>query len=406
MKIAFIVSEFPALSETFILGQITGIIRAGHSVEIFAKTGKNCLKEHSDITKYNLKKHAHYFPEMPANKTIRILKALWLGMINFYKSPALIIRAFNLKRFKTVRQVYTLIPFLGKKFDLIHCHFGPNGIIGTDLKLIGLPGKLITSFYGYDLSAYVQQQGKNIYRMLFSWGDSFIVICEQMREVLVNLGCPDERIIKLHLSVSVSDFSYRQRCQPESGLIEILSVARLTEKKGLEYAVRAIAKISKAHPAYQFRYRIAGDGSLRGTLEAIIRELDMQNRIQILGWKNDEEVRLLYNQAHIFLLPSITAENGDQEGTPTVLLEAQAAGLPVIATRHAGIPEIVAADKSGFLVPEKDADALAEKLNYLIEYPELWQEMGKAGHEFVKNSFDAEIINRQLIDIYEKCLKE
>ncbi|MFH1062932.1 MAG: glycosyltransferase [Candidatus Omnitrophota bacterium] len=403
MKIAFIVTEFPALSETFILGQIVGIIRAGHSVEIFAKTGKTRQKEHSDIEKHDLKKYAHYFSKMPANKTIRILKALWLGIINFYKSPAMIIRAFNLNRFKTVRQVYTLIPFLGKNFDVIHCHFGPNGIIGTDLKLLGMKGKIITSFYGYDVSSYVQK--KNPYQMLFASGDTFIAISEQMRHTLQNLGCPDERIVKLPLSVRVSDFSFKQRCVPETGPIQILTVARLTEKKGLEYAIRAIALIVKDNPAYKLYYRIAGDGTLRKTLEALIEKLGMKSSIQLLGWKTDEEVRLLYDQAHLFLLPSITAEDGDQEGTPTVLLEAQAEGLPFIATIHAGIPEIVLDGQSGFLVQEKDVDALAEKLNYLIKHPEKWREMGKAGHEFVKNSFDAKIINTQLIEIYEKCLK-
>jgi colanic acid/amylovoran biosynthesis glycosyltransferase len=110
--------------------------------------------------------------------------------------------------------------------------------------------------------------------------------------------------------------------------------------------------------------------------------------VQILGFKNRSEVRQLYRTAHIFLLPSVTARDGDREGSPVVLLEAQAAGLPVVATRHSAIPEIVADGQSGYLVPERDADALAARLRDLLANPARWAEFGRAGRAIIVENHD------------------
>ncbi|MBU1087859.1 MAG: glycosyltransferase, partial [Candidatus Omnitrophica bacterium] len=193
MKIAVIVTEFPALSETFILEQIVGIVKAGHDLEIFATTGAAQNKQHADIEKFNLKKRAYYFPRIPKNKSIRICKAFCLGLINFYKNPAMILKAFNIMRYKSCRQIYTVIPFLNKEFDIIHCHFGPNGILGTELKLLGVKGKLLTSFHGYDVNNYPITYGKDVYRRLFATGDFFTANTRFTLTQALALGVHEEK---------------------------------------------------------------------------------------------------------------------------------------------------------------------------------------------------------------------
>ena len=173
MKIAFIVGVFPALSETFILNQITGLLDLGHDVEIFAGSNPNDKKMHHDIKKYRLMERVHY-TDMPYNKIKRILKAIFL-IINYYpKAPIKILKSMNVFKYgKTALSLtllYTIIPFLNKKFDIIHCHFGPNGIIGVHLKEIGIPGKYVTSFHGYDVNSYPKIMGENIYNVLFKNG--------------------------------------------------------------------------------------------------------------------------------------------------------------------------------------------------------------------------------------------
>ena len=186
--------------------------------------------------------------------------------------------------------------------------------------------------------------------------------------------------------------------------IRILTVARLVEKKGLEYSIRAVAKVVNKHPKREIEYKIAGEGFLRDELKALILELGMDDKIKLLGWCDQDEVRKLFSESHIFILSSVTAESGDQEGQGLVLQESQAVGMPVISTLHNGIPEGVQDGRSGFLVPERDVDALAEKLEYLILHPEVWPKMGRAGRKYVEEHYDIKKLNQQLVKIYEELL--
>ncbi|MBA7689291.1 GDP-mannose-dependent alpha-(1-6)-phosphatidylinositol monomannoside mannosyltransferase [subsurface metagenome] len=131
----------------------------------------------------------------------------------------------------------------------------------------------------------------------------------------------------------------------------------------------------------------------------------IKNYVKILGAVEQDEILKLYQQAHIFVLPSVTASNGDQEGIPVVLMEAQAVGLPIISTYHSGIPEVIMDGKSGFLVPEKDVNALADRLDYLIEHPEIWSEMGRCGRNFVEEKYDIKKLNQQLVEIYQNLIR-
>jgi len=404
MKIAFIVGRFPTISETFILNQITGLIDLGHGVDIYATDKSDERKVHSDVKKYQLMRRVHYFA-MPSNKLTRVLKAIVLIIANFHRGPVKILKSLNISKYGkkalSLRLLYALIPFLGKRFDIIHCHFGPNGIIGVYLKEIGIDSKFVTTFYGYDMSTFILSNGNNVYKKLFSKGDLFISISEYWKKKLVKIGCEEGRIIVHRLGIDLDDFKSLERKPPE--IIKILSVGRLVEKKGHEFAIKAIVKIISKHK--NVTYIIAGDGLLRAKLESLVSELEIKNYVKFLGAVEQDEVLKLYQQAHIFVLPSVTASNGDQEGTPVVLMEAQAVGLPIVSTYHSGIPEVVIDGKSGFLVPEKDVDALAERIEYLINHPEIWSEMGRAGRKFVEEHYDINKLNKRLVEIYQKLIE-
>ena len=411
MKIAFIVSEFPALSQTFILNQITGLLDLGHEVEIFAEFNPKERKVHPDVEKYRLMERVHY-SAMPHNKIKRILKAIFVIVTNFHKSPLKILKSLNIFKYgKTALSLtllytllYTIIPFLNKKFDIIHCHFGPNGIIGVYLKEIGIPGKYVTSFHGYDVNSYPKIMGENVYNVLFKNGDLFTANTNFTKQQVVKIGCDEKKIIILPVGLRIARFKFSTRKIQNGDLIKILTVGRLVEKKGYEYAIRAIVKIVAKHE--NIFYMIAGDGPLRDKLESLVSELGAKNYVKFMGAVEEDEVLKLYQQAHIFVLPSVTASNGDREGQALVLQEAQAVGLPVISTIHNGIPEGVLNGKSGYLVPEKDVDALAEKLEYLIEHPEIWPDMGRYGRKYVEEKYDVNKLNQKLMGIYQKLIRE
>ncbi|KRT65818.1 MAG: glycosyl transferase group 1 [Candidatus Dadabacteria bacterium CSP1-2] len=404
MKIGFIVSSFPSLSQTFILNQITGLLDLGHDVEIFARNNPNEPKKHPDIYKYHLNQRTHYMPHIPHSILKRRLKAIYLIITNFHKSPFNILKLLNIPKYgkDTLSLIYTLIPFLDKSFDILHCHFGPNGIISLYLKEMGISGKYITTFHGYDISGYPRIMGENIYNNLFRKVDLITWNANLTKRCVIELGCDEDKIIILPYGIRIEKFRFSERKVQDKEPIRILTVGRLVEKKGHEYAIKAIAEVVKRHG--NIEYMIAGDGPSRSKLENLVVTLEIENYVKFLGAVDQDEVLKLYERSHIFLLSSVTASDGDSEGLPVVLLEAQAVGLPIISSLHGGIPEGVLDSKSGFLVPEKDVDALADKIEYLIKNPELWSEMGRYGRKFVEERYDIQKLNQRLVKIYKALL--
>ena len=407
MKIAFIVGQFPVLTETFILNQITGLIDRGHEVDIYAHCPGNDQKMHPDVERYNLLNRTFYL-KPPSNKFLRFLKGMYLLITNFHKKPAAFLRSLNIFKFgkKVVLlcTLYKIIPFLHKDpYDIVHCHFGPNGNTGVLLKDVGVfTGKVITSFYGYDISQYIRDQGTDAYNYLFSKGDLFLPLSNIMKDELVSIGCNKQKIIVHRIGVDINRFNFSSRKLKNNGKVNLLTIARFVEKKGIRYGVQAVAKVLKKNQ--NIEYKIVGDGPLKRDLEGLIIELNVSDNVKLIGWKQQEEIVGLLKDTDILLAPSVTSQDGDQEGTPTVLMEALARGMPVISTYHSGIPELVQDGISGFLVPERDTNALADRLVYLLENQEMWSAMGRAGRDYVEKNYNINKLNDQLVKLYQQLI--
>ena len=409
MRIAVVMSTFPALSETFILNQITGLIDRGHEVDIYAERSPSTSKVHSDVEKYNLLSHTYYF-DRPDSYLPRLAKGVGLCFTNFFKAPIVTLRSLNVfkhgKAAASLTLLYAATPFLKRKpvYDIVHCHFGPNGLQALLLKDIGgLQGKLVTTFHGFDVSRYVRNFGTQVYDRLFEEGDLFMTISERMKQQLIDLGCNEQKIKVHRVGIDVEKFAFIPRRLQDDQPVQIVSIARLVEKKGLEYGIRAVAKLAQTKP--NLKYFIVGDGLLRKKLEDLIYELDVSNIVELLGWKQQQEVLEILEQAHLLLAPSVTGIDDDQEGIPVVLMEAMAGGIPIISTYHSGIPELVENGISGFLVPEKDVDTLTEKLSYLIDQSAIWSDMGQAGRMYVEKNFEINQLNDQLVETYQSIVR-
>jgi colanic acid/amylovoran biosynthesis glycosyltransferase len=413
MKVAFIVPEFPNLSHTFILNQITGLLDRGHDVTIYARTHGNESVIHADVEKYHLLDRTVYYGDsyqaLPTDRFLWFRRAMRFVLTNFHKAPIplfkLLYRKFREKAISphSGHKIATLLNGDMHSYDIVHCHFGPSGNLGALLKDLGIiEGKCVTTFHGYDLSIYINEKGNKVYDSLFKAGDFFLPISERWKEKLIELGCEEQRIAVHRMGIDTSRFAFTPRKPREDGKVHILTVARLVEKKGVQYGIQAVAEVLKKYPHVE--YRIAGDGPLRSELQSLIDALNINGHVTLLGWKRQEEIVELIRNADILLAPSVTSKDGDQEGIPVVLIEALSQGLPVLSTRHSGIPELVQDGESGFLVPERDADALAEKLEYLIEHPEIWPEMGRAGRDYVARYYDINKLNDQLVSLYQRLL--
>jgi colanic acid/amylovoran biosynthesis glycosyltransferase len=306
---------------------------------------------------------------------------------------------------KALRLLFDLGPLTGRpKYDVIHCHFGPGGEIGRRLRKIGaLKGRLITTFYGYDITLFLKEHGEQVYYDLFREGDLFMYISDFIGEKLIHAGCPVHKSLRFRLGTDLRQFDFSERHVQPGEIIRLITVARLVEKKGLEYSIKAIAQLIKIHPV--LRYDIVGEGPLHQELSHLIKQLEVEDKIKLLGWKNKDEVRALYAEAHIFLLTSVTSSAGDTEGQGVVLQEAQAMGLPVVCTNHNGFPESILPGQSGFLVPERDVDAIAHKISKLMEDPQQWAEVGRKGRRFVEREFDLNKRNDALVEVYQNLIR-
>ena len=413
LRIAFILGRFPVLSESFILNQIAGLIEDGHRVDIYALEGYSQeTKVHPSVTKYNLSDRAYYVPQIPQNYALRGLKALQLLISNGWRNLPIVLRSLNIfqygKQAASLRLFYSAIAFLQQlDYDIIHCQFGIYALQGKlpadpgilTLRSLGLlQGKLIVAFRGWDISWYIQQKGEAVYNELFEVADFFVTNCQFFRDRAIKLGCTPAKITVLGSGIDCQKFRFTPRYFPDDGLIRLVTTGRLIEKKGIEYSIRGVATLIQDYPNVE--YSIIGDGFLRDQLQQLISDLGVGYKIKLLGWRQQKEIISILDKAHIFIATSVTAKDGNQDAPVNTLKEAMAMGLPVIASSHGGIPELVKDGVSGCLVPERDATAIANKLQYLIANPDLWPEMGLAGRKFVEQNYDMNRLNDELETIY------
>jgi colanic acid/amylovoran biosynthesis glycosyltransferase len=306
-------------------------------------------------------------------------------------------------QFKKVEELYEILSTQNVK--MIHARFGVTGAELLDIKQeLGIP--MLTSFHGFDLPTNMRTKEKYNGRLelLFKEGDAFTVTSNNMKKILVEFGCPKHKIFVHHSGIDIGKFSFKKREFPEDGMITLLSVGRLVEKKGMKYLIEAVSQVYEQYP--HIRLRIAGEGPLRNELEAQVKQLKLEDVVEFLGESSHEDIIREMQQAHMFALASTTSSDGNQEGIPNVLKEAMASGLPVVSTKHAGIPELVRDGKSGFLVPERDTTAMADSLLQLIQNPDQWNKVSKEGRRTVKRSFNTQKQIDELEDIYNSVLME
>jgi colanic acid/amylovoran biosynthesis glycosyltransferase len=407
MKVAFIVNAFPVLSETFIVNQMTGLLDRGHDVDIYADQLGDTSKVHPDVTRYHLLERTHCLPEIPTNYAERLWKGIGLFAAQMARDPKLTWQSLNIFKYGepalSLWLLYTVLPHLKKSYDIIHCQFGTQSFRGMAFQAINSPhAKLVTTFRGDDISRFVQERGAHIYDRLFKTGDFFLANCDFFRDRAVQLGCDPSKIVVHRSGLDCHKFTPQPRQLPLDGRVRIATTGRLVEKKGIEYSIRAVAKLTASHP--NIEYNLIGDGPLRDQFQHLIVDLGVSDQVHLLGWKNEREIIEILEATHIFIAPSVTASDGNQDAPINVLKEASALGLPVISTYHGGIPELIQDGVSGFLVPERDADALAEKLEYLLNHPEVWTPMGQAGRAYVEAHYNLHTLNDELVNIYQRLL--
>ena len=367
MRVGLLLDRFPTTTETFISTAAIGLLEAGCEVSVLARR-RPVRGEPKHSRDRRLRRRTTYLD------TELGLNVLW---------PV------------------ASVPLAPGLYDVQHAHFGSNAQRWLFAREQA-DAPLVVTFHGVDLSADPHVQGEDMYSALWRVVDSVTYHSEFARRSLKRLSCPPEKLRLLRMPVDVGTFPFRPREWDGRSRLRIVTVARLVEKKGHEVALRAMAERRGELPP--LTYDVVGDGPLAGHIAGLVRRLGLEDVVTLHGARNDAYVRHVLDDAHVFLLPSRRAANGDQEGTPVSLMEAQACGLPVVSTRHAGIPEVVVDGRAGLLVPENDVTALAEALVRIVAERESWEAMGAAGRAYVEATFDVSVCTPQLLAIYEDAI--
>lgn len=408
LKIAFLLDRFPVPSETFIVNEIAGAIMRGHLVTILVLSAPPPAGPiHPDVVRLGMLDRAIYLglPRRPDRWAAKLTQVLWQSRRNVRSLPGLYGHhkpGNGVPRGKFMHQALRLLGL--DRFDIIHCQFGSTGLVGHHFRSCSaLRGKLVTTFRGFDISRHVDSHGPDVYADLFATGDHFLVNCDFFRQRLVEIGCDPARLSVQHSSVDTSKFTFRPRIAPSDGRVVIATVARLVEKKGIADALHALGNLIEDYPGID--YRILGDGPLRIELETLTETLGIASKVTFLGAGNQDDVIGLLDTAHLFVGPSVTATDGDQDGPINTLKEAMAMGIPVIATRHGGIPELVSDGVTGRLIPERNPEALADEIRSMLASATDWERMGRVGRAVIESEWDREPMNDQLDTLYCKLAR-
>jgi len=381
-------------SSTWVYNQVLEISQMGYNPFVISPTPINPLK--------NVFKKRFHLYDVPTTN-IDIYKNTKVIRPPYIKIPYNKMIGITLKQLSKCISKYGDIDSL----KLIHAHFGQNGVASLKLKKeLNIP--LITSFYGYDTGRLADLY-KPYYKNLIREGDLFLALSNDMKNDLLNLGFPERKVIIHHLGIDLNTFNHSTIKKEK---FTILTVARLDKVKGIEFVLQALYLFFNKYPKEKnkIQYRIIGGGKYEKELISMTKKLKLnENVVFINNLINPNSRQIVIEEmknCDLFILCSYTLENGAKEGTPVVLMEAQACGKPCIATFHAGIPEIVKNNETGILVNEKSPEEISRAIEKLYFNKEMRLDFGKRARDHINKEFNQEIQMEKLAQIYHSLINK
>lgn len=286
--------------------------------------------------------------------------------------------------------------------QVLHIYFGHVGVhLLPLLEICPLP--TVVSFHGADAGVDLEKPAHlALTQRLLAQATLLLVRSESLAERLIALGADRARIRLHRTGIPLAEIPFTQRTPPPDGAWRLAQACRLIPKKGLATALRAFAAFTEIYPRASLV--IAGEGAQLAGLQALAAALNIPDRVRFTGFLPQQKLRALFAESHFFLHPSELTREGDQEGVPNAMLEAMASGLPVIATRHGGIPEAVEHGISGLLTAESDPAALTQSLLALANDEALYTAMSAAAAARVAAAFDLSHQARVLEGYYREAI--
>ena len=385
-RICFVLEVFPQLSETFILDQIASLHACGYHIHIVADTFVDPTAQQvtsplfHDLHRDGAQRWTH---DALAKVVLRRLPG------RFWASAQHMFDRLSDRRLQ--------------KYDMIIAHFGPNGLRLAHSRASGVfDTPLLCIFHGSDVGIPAHQGKLGTYEPLFEQAAALLTVNANFRDLLIEAGAPEDRIQVHHMGVGLPAQITAPNQEP--GSLRLISVCRLVEKKGIRYAIDAIAAVKEARPDITVQYDIIGDGPQLSSLQARAANAGLSEQIHFQGAMPHDAVKRKLAEASVFVLPSVTAGNGDVEGIPVALMEAMATGRIAVSTRHSGIPELIEDGVSGLLTDEHDSTSLANKLVWIADHPDQAATIARAGRAAVAQGFDKTALDRNFTGLVEDLI--
>jgi colanic acid/amylovoran biosynthesis glycosyltransferase len=329
-----------------------------------------------------------FFPTALEGKGSLMPKQIYKQL--YFRAKVKLFRRYNLHEKLLMRS------FTQEKIECVLAEFGPTAVaVLPACQKLKLP--LIVHFHGFDASINsVLQEYEEGYKAVFDYATAVISVSSAMTKMLLNIGCPQDKLVQ-NTCGPANDFL---ELNPALNTTRFIGIGRFVDKKAPYYTIFAFADLVKKYPNASLI--IAGDGPLHNMCTNLVNHLGLKKNILLPGVISPEQFRSYLEQSVAFVQHSITADNGDMEGTPVAVLEASAAGLPVISTFHAGIPDVIMHDETGLLVEEHDVEGMSNYMIHLLENPNKAIKMGTKGKAHIRDNFS---LDRHLNTISELVKK-
>lgn len=304
------------------------------------------------------------------------------GNINKYQIFSFSVWKKKLNRYYKVIRLKSFLR--NQNIKIVLAEYGHVGATAYRIcQQMNLP--LVVHFHGYDAYRYdiIERYGEQ-YKEMFAYAQVVIAVSTSMKRKLIELGCPEEKIcINIY---GVNEVFFKTTPKPQNKTF--LSIGRFTSKKAPYLTVLAFNMVLAIHP--DSKLIMIGTGELMYFCRKIVKGLQIEHAVDFQGVVDHDKVFTFLEQCTAFVQHSMVAESGDSEGTPVSILEAGAAGVPVVSTRHAGIPDVVIDGETGFLVDENDVFGMRDYMIYVIENPEEALEMGMKAKLHIQKNYTLE----------------
>lgn len=315
---------------------------------------------------------------------------------------------FRTKIIRCSDKKYLLNTFCNNNYSLIHSHFISDAAFFHPITNHMKQPKVVSA-YGYDVSEFPNRYygiGKSYLNKTFQNYDLVLAMSQDMKNDLLNIGCPDYKILIHYHGIDTSFFLNPKRSYIEPETFNLLSVGTICEKKGQHLVIDALNILINKKGIKNIKYNIVGSGPYESLVQKKIAQYNLSNYVEILGHISyGNNLVEQYNKADIFIHPCITDSRNSKEGIPGVIVEAMSNGLPVITTKHAGIPSVISNYQNGMLLDEKNIEQIVESIQQLLHSQKLRQLLGCTAAEYAVNNLDVHKKTKYLEqEIYAKLI--